>query len=322
MKRLAGIVSWLLSVVMTFTMPLGLHDMGYAKGGADAPAFTGGQNTFPFADSRYYTYGDYSLHYRVVPAAGQEKGRILMLHGFLCSTYAWRNMASAMAAQGYECVLVDLPDFGYSTRETEETTVVPREELVISLMQSIAPMREWIVAGHSMGGSVAVNIAIEQPLRALLLYCPCPQDTMPEWTKRIMTSKVMKRGMDLFFAYGTRFKPVVRLAIFAATNDRAFTAAYDLSGVTDPVQYDHFGAGLCEMMYTVLPTRLEETSRIQCPVLLCQAEHDIILTRSLKRRMQDAFPDAQSYTVFGGGHQCIENRAEELSAVTCGFLEG
>jgi pimeloyl-ACP methyl ester carboxylesterase len=126
--------------------------------------------------------------------------------------------------------------------------------------------------------------------------------------------------MDWFFTYGTKCDPLVRLAILAATNDRAFTAQYDLSGVTDPVRYDHFGAGMCEMMYNVRPTRLEDADRISCPVLLCQADHDVILNRSLKQRVQNAFPDAETYTVVGGGHQCIENRASELSEVTAVFL--
>ena len=275
----------------------------------------------PFADSRYFASGDYSLHYRVVPAEGERIGRILMVHGFLCSTYAWRNFAPQMAACGYECVLVDLPDFGYSTRETADTRKVPREELLASLMQSIAPTEEWILAGHSMGGGVCVNIAEDHPVQALLLYCPCPQDTFPAWAKGIVTSKAMKTCMDLFFGYGTRFDPVVRLAILAATNDRSFTAQYDLSGVTDPVRHDHFGAGMCEMMYSVQATRLSQTDRIACPVLLCQADRDVILNRSLKRRMSDAFPDAETYTVRGGGHQCIENRAAELADVTCAFLQ-
>lgn len=284
-------------------------------------AFAAGTDGEPFADSRYFTYGDYRLHYRIVPAEGTMKGRVLMLHGFLCSTYAWRNLAAQMSDAGYECVLVDLPDFGYSTRETSETRIMPREELVTALMQSIAPTREWIVAGHSMGGSVAVNIAVSQPLRALLLYCPCPQYIAPAWTKGFMTSDIVETCTDLFIRYGARLDPVVRLTILAATNDCAFTAAYDLFGVTDPVQYDRFGAGLCEMMYSVQPTRLSETDRIACPVLLCQANRDVILTRSQKAQMRSAFPQAQVYTVRGGGHQCIENRAGELSAVTYDFLD-
>ena len=119
----------------------------------------------PFADSRYYTCGEYSLHYRILRAEGQCKGRILMVHGFLCSTYAWRNMASQMASRGYECVLIDLPDFGYSTRETAQMQTIPREELLVSFMQSVAPTDEWILAGHSMGGGVCVNIAVRRGRR-------------------------------------------------------------------------------------------------------------------------------------------------------------
>ncbi len=112
----------------------------------------------------------------------------------------------------------------------------------------------------------------------------------------------------------------MRLTILAATNDRAFTSQYDLTGVTVPVQYDHFGAGMCEMMYNVEPTHLENAERITCPVLLCQADHDIILNRTMKQRVNSAFPQAQTYTVVGGGHQCIENRAPELAQVTESFL--
>lgn len=277
-------------------------------------------DSLPFPDSRFYTCGEYDLHYRVVPTAGTCKGRVLMVHGFLCSTYAWRNMAAEMTQRGYECVLVDLPDFGYSTRETRDMQIIPREELLVSFMESIAPTEEWILAGHSMGAGVCVNIAVAHPVRALLLYCPCPQDAFPLWAKGLVTSKPMEKCMDLFFTYGTRLDPLVRLVILAATNDRAFSAQYDLSGVTDPVQYNHFGAGMCEMMYNVQPTMLDKTDCIVCPVLLCQADHDVILNRSMKQRMHAAFPDAETYLVIGGGHQCIENRAPELADVTDAFL--
>ena len=75
------------------------------------------------------------------------------------------------------------------------------------------------------------------------------------------------------------------------------------------------------MMYRVRPTALDKADQIKCPVLLCQASKDIILNASMKEQMNSAFPDATTYTVEGGGHQCIENRAEELCDVTVDFLE-
>lgn len=278
-------------------------------------------NYKPYEDSRYFEYGDYDIHYRVTPAKGQQKGRIMMLHGFLCSTYAWRNMAAELSEAGYECVLADIPNFGFSTRETEDMTIVDREILITELMKSIAPMDEWILAGHSMGGGVAVNIAINNPVESLLLYCPAPQSEFPEAMEGLITSEPMKFIMSTFFNHGTRIDFLVKLIIYFATMDWDFAMNYDVSGVTDAVQYDRFGAGMCEMMYNVKPTDLENASKIACPVLLCQASEDIILNDTMKEQMNSAFPDATTYTVEGGGHQCIENRAEELCGVTLDFLE-
>ncbi len=274
----------------------------------------------PYEESQYFTYGDYDIHYRVIPAKGETKGRIMMLHGFMCSTYAWRNMADQMSEKGYECVLADLPNFGFSTRETAEMEIIDREILITELMKSIAPMNEWILAGHSMGGGVAVNIAIENPVKALLLYCPAPQSEFPVAMKGLVQSGLMKGTMNMFFKYGTEVDPLVKMVIFMATLDCKFSKDYDVNGVTDAVQYDGFGAGMCEMMYNVRPTDLENADKIECPVLLVQATGDLILNAQMKKQMNSAFPNATTHNVKGGGHQCIENRADELSTVTEEFL--
>ena len=103
-------------------------------------AFASDAETLPYENSRYYEIGDYSIHYRVFPADGERKGRIMMLHGFLCSTYAWRNMVPILNEAGYECVLADLPNFGFSTRETKDMEIIDREDIIIDLMKSIAPL--------------------------------------------------------------------------------------------------------------------------------------------------------------------------------------
>lgn len=275
----------------------------------------------PYEDSQFFEYGDYEIHYRIIPAQAEKKGRIMMLHGFLCSTFAWRNMAAELSKEGYECVLADLPNFGYSTRETTDTEIVDREILIAELMKSIAPAESWIIAGHSMGGGVAVNIAIENDVQALLLYAPAPQSEFPAEMKGLMTSKPMKGIMDTFFKYGTKISPLVRMIIYMATMDWSFAKNYDLSGVTDAVQYNGFGGGMCEMMFNVKATQLDRTDEIECPVLICQANKDMIINQTMKDQIAEAFPNATYYTVEGGGHQCIENRADELCKVTVDFLE-
>lgn len=286
------------------------------------PAFaSGGERYRPYDNSEYFETGDYAIHYRVFPAQGEKKGRILFIHGFLCSTFAWRNMIPLFQQRGYECVAVDLPDFGYSTRESGDMEITDREDILISLMDELAPGEKWIIAGHSMGGGVAVNIAQRVDAKALLLYCPCPQSEFPQSIKPLMTSRAMEKTMDVFFTLGTKVSPLVRLVIAAAVMDAKFALTYDVSGVTDPVGYDGFGSGLCEMMFTVKATDLENAASISCPVLLVNASRDIILNSSQKQQMADSLPQAEKYTVEGGGHQCIENRAGEIAGISLDFLE-
>lgn len=274
----------------------------------------------PYENSQFYTEGDYEIHYRLIPHTGTFKGRIMMLHGFLCSTYAWRNMTDGLAAEGYDCYLADLPNFGYSTRETADTALIDRETLIIHLMQSIADDSQWILAGHSMGGGVAVNIAEEFPVKAVLLFCPAPQSTCPKGFERIVTSRPMKAIMNTFFKVGTKLTPVVRLVVYAATRNKEFSKAYDVTGVTGPFAYDGIGAGMCEMLVRVRTTDLDNTAKITAPVLLVEADGDIIITAEMKEQFYAAFPRAKTYLVSGGGHQCIEDRAAELVPLATGFL--
>lgn len=274
----------------------------------------------PYGDSEFFTKGDYEVHYRVIPQKGELKGRVMMLHGFLCSTYAWRNMAAGLSETGYECVLVDLPNFGYTTRETPETEIIDREELVMALMDKLAPGEKWILAGHSMGGGVVTNIAEERELEALLLFCPAPQSTAPVGTEKLLTSKPVRWMMNTFFKVGTRLGFLVKLVVFAATRNWDFSMKYDVHGVTDPFLYDGIGAGMCQMLLTVRPTDLENTGKITCPVLLVEADGDIIINDEMRKQFYTAFPEAETYLVKGGGHQCIEDRADELCALVLDFL--
>ena len=65
----------------------------------------------PYGDSEFFEYKGYSIHYREWKAEN-PKGQIIMLHGFAHTTYCWHNMAEKLVAEGYTCVLVDLPNFG------------------------------------------------------------------------------------------------------------------------------------------------------------------------------------------------------------------
>ena len=305
MRKMKSAATFLLALLMVVSLCI--------------PAFADSEK--PFDNSSFFEYSDYSVHYRVFEAQGEFKGRIMMLHGFGCSTYSWEPMAERLSAQGYECVLADLPGFGYTTRETSDIEHVDREVLIEELMKSMAPIDEWILAGHSMGGGVAMNIAAETPeFRALMLYCPAPVSEVPSFVGNMMNNAFMGRLMSAVLKYGTMIEPLMRIILLAAFVDWDFSMSYDISAVATPLAQDNTGESMMNMMFSARPTDLEAVSKIEMPVLLVQAQYDLVLMPWMKTDVENALPQAEKYTVEKGGHMCNENRADELSLVTLEFL--
>ncbi|MBQ2965035.1 MAG: alpha/beta hydrolase [Clostridia bacterium] len=277
----------------------------------------------PFDNSEFYTEGKYTLHYRVFEAEN-EKGKMLMLHGFACSTSTWEPIADEMVENGYTCVLVDLPGFGYSTRETEvaDEDVIARESLVINIMKTIAPINEWHVAGHSMGGGVAMNIACLEPtIKSLVLVCPCPITEVTGFAADMMASKPMGMMANFIFEKLTKITPLLRLVAYFAFMDWDFTMNYDLTPLSKPLQIHNTGYSNMITSVRAMPNDFEKISKLEMPVFVAQADKDLILNSTMKQQIADALPDATNYVVEGGGHMCNENRATEISEQILTFIE-
>lgn len=277
----------------------------------------------PYDNSYHYEEGAYTLHYRVFKA-DNEKAKVMMIHGFGCSTNTWEPIAKHLVDDGFTCYLVDLPGFGYSTRETEvaDKDYRVREEMVINLMKKIAPINEWHIAGHSMGGGVAMNIACLEPeIKSLMLFCPCPIIEQEGMMADMMSSQLMGFMANFIFEKLTKITPLLRLVALMAFMDFDFTMSYDLSLFSAPLQIHNTGYSNMVTSAKAMGNDFEKISKLQMPVLLVQADKDLILTSAMKTQVSEAFPDAKTYNVEGGGHLCIENHAEELAEVIDGFVK-
>ena len=283
------------------------------------PVFAEESQALPYENSRYFTYGDYELHYRFTQHEGTYKGRIMFIHGFGQSSFSWENMAAEMSAKGYDCYCVDLPNFGYSTRETADMELLDRELLVEKLMLSIAPENTWTLAGHSMGGAVAINVAQNVNVQKLMLFCAAPVADMGDMSG-MMAMPIMGKMVNFVFKYLTKIDFLMKIVVLMATANWDYTKDYKLEGVTAPLQLDGTGDGLCVLMQHQRPTDLEGAKNIDCPVLIVNAEKDMIINDTMKQQIADAFPNAEHYLVEGGGHICIEDRAQELADVSYDFL--
>lgn len=276
----------------------------------------------PYEDSRYLAYGEYVLHFRVWEAVNPV-GQIMMIHGFALSGYCWEKLAAILVENGYTCVLVDLPGYGYSTRESTKTERISRTVLVHELMTYLSD-DQWIVAGHSMGGFFAQGIMQDYPesVSSLLLYGTSGNEGVGEGMKNIITFApvvtVMGAIMELFVKMDFVFDMALRMGL----NDNEYFAQYDAAKVRDPLSIKGTGRGALYCATDVPTTDFAGLRLCGKSIFYCNGSADTVISKDARVKFAAHLPsDAVCIDIEGGGHMFIENKAEEVAAYTLAFLK-
>ncbi len=320
-------INKVLSVILALAIMLSLNVCAFAYDETEtetetvAETVTESETEKPFADSEFFTDGDYNIHYRIIPADGERKGRILFIHGFLYSGSTWNDTAKEISAEGYDCVLADLPDFGYSTRETFDTDYISRERLMIDLMESIAPLSEWIVAGHAMGGGIAANIASSNPeIRALMLYAPAVQSKVSSVYEKAAKNDKLMSSVQRIANNILNMKFIVKSAVGYIANDMSYGFGYDVSILSKPLKIDGTMRGICVGCARSEQTDITALSNIDIPVLLVWASDDVVLGNSKTSVFSTALAGRAQTHYVDGGHIFIESHFHKTADITLGFL--
>ena len=119
----------------------------------------------------------------------------------------------------------------------------------------------------------------------------------------------------------TKVTPLLRLVALMAFMDFDFTMDYDLDIFSAPLQIHNTGYSNMITSAKAMGNDFDQISKLTMPVLLVQADKDLIITDAMKTQVADAFPNAQTYTVTGGGHLCIENHDKELAELIDEFIK-
>ena len=96
---------------------------------------------------------------------GASGPRIAFLHGLFGQGRNWTQVAKALVGPGGDgarALLVDLPDHGRSPW-TEEFSFEGYADLVAAQLRATGRGERWTVVGHSLGGKVAMVLALAHP---------------------------------------------------------------------------------------------------------------------------------------------------------------
>ena len=107
--------------------------------------------------------------------AGKGEPTLVLIHGFGDHLMTWRAVFDRLATR-HRVIAFDLPGFGVSEKPDGKYTLDAMTERVRALVAS--QRGPLILVGHSMGGEIALNVALSEPDRipALVLIAPAGFD--------------------------------------------------------------------------------------------------------------------------------------------------
>ncbi len=160
------------------------------------------------------------LHVRVVEGGDANGQPMLMLHGWGASAFTFRHAFDRLGRQGLRVVASDLRGFGLSDKPVAAGaySAAAYADDVEQLLDALGWERAFL-AGHSMGGGVALQYALDQSdrVRGLALISPTnlveiPMLTVPRLAPRFLTRVLGRRLVPRFaielileyIAYGDR----------------------------------------------------------------------------------------------------------------------
>lgn len=110
------------------------------------------------------------------PMSTSAKGTVILLHGLAANKKIMSYMARGFAEQSLRVFVPDLPGHGhtlgsFSAARAEECSAALVDEL---RLRGLAPPQQTILAGHSMGGAIAIRIANRFPVAGVVAVSPAP----------------------------------------------------------------------------------------------------------------------------------------------------
>lgn len=110
---------------------------------------------------RYVRCDPYVIHYR---QAGPERGvPIVLVHGLAVSSDYLQPIMRSLAELGFSVFAPDLPGHGFSTKPRHALTVPQAAEVLNQWICLLGLYGKLHLAGHSMGGQIAVEAIVSNP---------------------------------------------------------------------------------------------------------------------------------------------------------------
>jgi pimeloyl-ACP methyl ester carboxylesterase len=253
---------------------------------------------------------------------------VLLLHGLGAAKTSFFDTAAALRHEGYRVHAIDLPGFGSSSKPAlAPYTARWFAETVVDLLDALDIDRAHLI-GNSMGGRVALEVALRAPERVggLGLLCPAVAFVRRGWHPVV---RLLRPEFGLLPHRFRRSQVADQLWSLFADPDTLDPSVADI--VVDEFQriYGSAGARLAFLaaarnLYLDKPygtdgfyPRLRGLAR---PAVFVWGTHDPLIPPGFSRHVARALPGAEQVVLQDCGHVPQIEQPERTNTMLAGFL--
>src|SRR3984885_57817 len=246
---------------------------------------------------------------------------LLLIHGLAGQMLNFTHSLLGRLARDFRVIILDRPGSGYSVRPDDTLAPLSAQARVISSFCQALALQRPVVVGHSLGGAIALALALEHPeqVGALALIAPVthqPQSIPPPFDGLAIGSALLRRLIAWTLA--------TPLAI--ANRERALTTLFGPQPV--PADFAIRGGGLlslrpcafigastdvmaAEQDLARMPSRY---SSLTIPIGILYGTEDRILDPALHAQGFVAkVPGTDLELLEGAGHMLLITSADEVA---------
>ena len=227
----------------------------------------------------------------------------LLVHGFAGSPRQLRALAAALATDGWLVEVPRLPGHGTDVRDIAEYRV---EDWVQAVEAAAAILREagvsrLLVAGHSIGGSLALATAEHLRADALVLLAPFAWPT-PGWQRAVapVLRVFLPPGLRVFGRLDLG-DPATRAGVAGLLPE----SDLDDPAVAQALRELRVPLTLLEQLFRISSMAIRSAPAIRVPVLAVQGLDDTVSRPDRTRALLSRFPLPAALVELPAGHDLV-----------------
>jgi len=262
-------------------------------------------------------YGPLALHYI---EKGEGSKHLVLLHGFRSHSYTWQSLIDPLADAGYHVWAMDLIGYGLSDKPEHAVYSIDFFVQQLHAFMKAKGITDAHLVGHSMGGGLALSIALAHPQNINSLT--------------LLSALGYPLDLPLYISLSTHISQIwapflgptmVRHCLKEIVFNKEKVTDEQVEAYSLPYR---FPGGVAASLLTLQKfdnQRLIEMGRnyasLSSPMLIIWGDHDTLIPLSHYEKFIKDFPHSQKLLIANCGHIPQEEDPEQVLKVMLSFLQ-